>query len=89
MLAQIARLARAELQRHGWYELLRAAEAVPEAANEVIGARCATAEEAEALGIKRGAPVLTMIRTACVPAARAGLPMTLPRVSSARTRCLP
>ena len=85
----IARLTRAELQRHGLYELLRAAAAVPKAADEVIGARSATAEEAEALGIKRGAPVLTMIPNACVPAARAGLPMTLPRVSSARTRCLP
>ncbi len=60
----IARLARAELQRHGLYELLRAAAVVPKAADEVIGARSATAEEAEALGIKRGAPVLTMTRTA-------------------------
>src|SRR5260370_439131 len=60
----VARLARAELQRHGLYELLRAAAAVPKAADEVIGARSATAEEAEILGIKRGVPVLTMTRTA-------------------------
>jgi DNA-binding GntR family transcriptional regulator len=60
----IARFTRAELQRHGLYELLRAAAVVPKAADEVIGARSATAEEAEVLGIKRGAPVLTMTRTA-------------------------
>jgi DNA-binding GntR family transcriptional regulator len=62
--AHFARFAKAELQRRGLYELLRAAAAVPKAADEVIGARSATAEEAEALGIKRGAPVLTMTRTA-------------------------
>ena len=62
--AHIARFTRAELQRNGLYELLRAAAAVPKAADEVIGARSATAAEAETLGIKRGAPVLTMTRTA-------------------------
>jgi DNA-binding GntR family transcriptional regulator len=60
----IARLARADLQRHGLYELLRAASAVPKTAHEVIGARVATAEEAGSLDIKRGAAVLTMTRTA-------------------------
>jgi DNA-binding GntR family transcriptional regulator len=60
----IARLARGDLQRHGLYELLRAAAAVPRTANEVIGARVATAREAGILGIRRGAAVLTMTRTA-------------------------
>ncbi len=60
----IARLARADLNRHGLYELLRAAAAVPTTASEVIGARVATAEEAGTLGLKRGAAVLTMTRTA-------------------------
>jgi hypothetical protein len=37
----------------------------PKAAAKDIGARCATAEEAETLGFERGAPVLTMTRNAC------------------------
>jgi DNA-binding GntR family transcriptional regulator len=60
----IAKLARGDLQRHGLYELLRAASAVPKTATEVIGARVATADEASMLGTRRGAAVLTMTRTA-------------------------
>jgi hypothetical protein len=38
---------------------------VPKAADEVIGARCATAEETETHGFERGAPVLAITRNAC------------------------
>jgi len=53
-----------ELRSHGLYELLRAAGAEPSMATEVIGARAATATEARTLGETRGAPLLTMARTA-------------------------
>lgn len=53
-----------DLREHGLYELLRAAKRGPRMANEVIGARAATAAEARALHESRGAPVLTMKRTA-------------------------
>jgi len=57
-------LDRAELARHGLYELLRHAGLVPQLATQTIGARAATAAEARVLDEKRGAPVLTMTRTA-------------------------
>jgi DNA-binding GntR family transcriptional regulator len=60
----IARLLRADLQRHGLYEQLRTVSVVPKTATEVIGARAATPHEAGMLGIRRGAAVLTMTRTA-------------------------
>lgn len=66
----VARFTRAELQRHGLYKLLRDVGALPEVADEIVGSRGATARESEALGIKRGSPVLTMTITARNAAAR-------------------
>ncbi|NMH96944.1 GntR family transcriptional regulator [Pseudonocardia sp. K10HN5] len=57
-------LRRADLEERGLYELLRAAGHVPRMANQVVGARAATAAEARVLGDSRGAPMLTMARTA-------------------------
>ena len=53
-----------ELRRAGLYELLRAASRAPRMASEVIGARAATVGEARTLSERRGAPLLTMSRTA-------------------------
>jgi DNA-binding GntR family transcriptional regulator len=53
-----------DLEARGLYELLRAAGYVPRMADQVVGARAATAAEARLLGDTRGAPVLTMTRTA-------------------------
>lgn len=53
-----------DLEQHGLYELLRAAGHVPRMANQVVGARAATTSEARLLGDPRGAPMLTMSRTA-------------------------
>ncbi|OLT01554.1 GntR family transcriptional regulator [Pseudonocardia sp. CNS-004] len=60
----VLRLRRAELETRGLYELLRAAGYVPRMADQVVGARTATAAEARLLGDTRGAPLLTMTRTA-------------------------
>lgn len=57
-------LRREDLERHGLYELLRAAGNEPRMATEVIGARVATAGEVRSLAETRGAPLLTMTRTA-------------------------
>ena len=57
-------LTEADLERFGLYELLRAAGHIPRMANQVVGARAATAAEARLLGEPRGAPLLTMSRTA-------------------------
>ncbi|HEY4376159.1 MAG TPA: UTRA domain-containing protein, partial [Acidimicrobiales bacterium] len=57
-------LDRADLERHGLYELLRAAGYAPRMASQVVGARVATTAEARMLGDVRGAPLLTMTRTA-------------------------
>lgn len=54
----------AALQAHGLYELLRAAGHTPRMATQVVGARAANAAEARVLGESRGAPLLTMSRTA-------------------------
>ena len=64
-------LRREDLEQHGLYELLRAAGRVPRMANQVVGARAATAAEARMLGDSRGAPVLTMTRTAWDESGRA------------------
>jgi DNA-binding GntR family transcriptional regulator len=64
-------LRREDLQERGLYELLRAAGRVPRMANQVVGARAATSAEARMLGDSRGAPVLTMTRTAWDEAGRA------------------
>lgn len=55
---------REDLERSGLYDLLRAAGHVPRMANQIVGARTATAAEARILGEARGAPLLTMTRTA-------------------------
>jgi DNA-binding GntR family transcriptional regulator len=62
--ADLLRLTSADLESHGLYELLRAAGHVPRMANQVVGAKAATSAEARVLGDARGAPVLTMTRTA-------------------------
>ncbi len=54
----------AELADRGLYELLRAAGHVPRMANQTVGAKSATAVEARLMGESRGAPMLTMTRTA-------------------------
>jgi DNA-binding GntR family transcriptional regulator len=53
-----------DLENHGLYELLRRAGCAPRIATQFIGARLATAAEARTLLEKRGAPLLTMTRTA-------------------------
>lgn len=53
-----------DLEREGLYNLLRARGAVPATAVQRVGARNATAAEAEALGEKRRAALLTVTRTA-------------------------
>ncbi|QKG24540.1 GntR family transcriptional regulator [Actinomadura verrucosospora] len=53
-----------DLARHGLYELLRASGVNLRIANQSIGARRATAEEARLLDERRGVPMLTMTRTA-------------------------
>ncbi|MHA6628195.1 GntR family transcriptional regulator [Pseudonocardia sichuanensis] len=60
-----------DLEERGLYELLRAAGHVPRMADQVVGARAATAAEARVLGDARGAPVLTMTRTAWDSSGRA------------------
>lgn len=57
-------LERDDLEQRGLYELLRAADHVPRMASQVVGARVATAAEARLLDESRGAPLLTMSRTA-------------------------
>jgi DNA-binding GntR family transcriptional regulator len=64
-------LRRADLAERGLYELLRAAGHVPKTANQVVGARAATTAQAKLLGEPRGAPLLTMTRTAWDSAGRA------------------
>ncbi|MEU8382407.1 GntR family transcriptional regulator [Streptosporangium sp. NPDC048865] len=51
------------LQERGLYEMLRAAGVRMRVANQRMGARAATAAEARLLGERRGAPLLTMVRT--------------------------
>jgi DNA-binding GntR family transcriptional regulator len=60
----VVRLDPEELQRRGLYELLRAAGRMPRIASQVVGAKAASAVEARLLGDARGAPMLTMTRTA-------------------------
>jgi DNA-binding GntR family transcriptional regulator len=60
----VVRLDQDELQRRGLYELLRAAGRMPRIASQVVGAKAASAVEARLLGDARGAPMLTMTRTA-------------------------
>ncbi|MGH3588080.1 MAG: GntR family transcriptional regulator [Pseudonocardia sp.] len=60
----VLRLRATDLEERGLYELLRAAGYVPRMADQVVGARAATTAEARLLDEPRGAPVLTMTRTA-------------------------
>jgi DNA-binding GntR family transcriptional regulator len=60
----IVRLTADDLERRGLYELLRAAGHMPRIASQVVGAKAASAVEARLLGDARGAPMLTMTRTA-------------------------
>jgi DNA-binding GntR family transcriptional regulator len=60
----ILSLERADLEQRGLYELLRGAGHVPRMATQIVGARAANAAEARVLGESRGAPLLTMSRTA-------------------------
>ncbi|MBS6071199.1 MAG: GntR family transcriptional regulator [Actinomyces urogenitalis] len=55
---------RSDLEQRGLYDLLRASGIAPASATQVIGARNATAKEAEALGEHRRAALLTVTRTA-------------------------
>jgi GntR family transcriptional regulator len=57
-------LTTATLEEHGLYEVIRGAGVQLHAADQSIGARTATAEEARLLGEPRGAALLTMQRTA-------------------------
>ncbi|GLV50142.1 GntR family transcriptional regulator [Thermobispora bispora] len=59
-----AQLTAEALEEHGLYELLRAAGIRLRVANQRIGAKAASAAEARLLGERRGAPLLTMVRTA-------------------------
>ena len=52
------------LERAGLYQLLRGAGIRLHLATQTVGARCASTAEARLLGDRRGAPLLTMQRTA-------------------------
>jgi DNA-binding GntR family transcriptional regulator len=60
----LLRLTAAGLEEQGLYNLLRANGISLRIAKQAIGARAATAAEARALGERRGAPLLTMERSA-------------------------
>jgi len=60
----VVKLDRESLEKHGLYNLLRAAGSEPRIATQVIGARIATAADARILQERRGAALLTMTRTA-------------------------
>jgi DNA-binding GntR family transcriptional regulator len=53
-----------DLETRGLYNLLRGHGVNPRIAKQSIGARAATAAEARALGERKGAPLLTMVRSA-------------------------
>ncbi|MFF5207725.1 GntR family transcriptional regulator [Streptosporangium sp. NPDC000396] len=59
----LAPLTAENLEGRGLYELLRSAGVRMRVANQRMGARAATATEAKLLGERRGAPLLTMLRT--------------------------
>ena len=61
---EVVRLTTEDLEQHGLYALLRAAGHMPRIANQVVGAKSASVVEARLLGDARGAPLLTMTRTA-------------------------
>jgi DNA-binding GntR family transcriptional regulator len=59
----LASLTAENLSERGLYELLRAAGVRMRVANQRIGARAATSAEARLLDERRGAPLLTLLRT--------------------------
>ena len=61
---QLMRLSAADLETQGLYDLFRANGISVRIAKQAIGARAATAAEARALGERKGAPLLTMERSA-------------------------
>jgi DNA-binding GntR family transcriptional regulator len=69
--AGLLRVTADDLRDRGLYQLMRAAGVNLRLAEQTIGARRATAAEAKALGEPRGAPLLTMARTAYDDAGRA------------------
>jgi DNA-binding GntR family transcriptional regulator len=69
--AGLLRISADDLRARGLYQLMRAAGVNLRLAEQTIGARRATAAEAKALGEPRGAPLLTMARTAYDDAGRA------------------
>lgn len=62
--ASIVTFTKEDLERRGLYDILHSHGAAPRIASETIGARAATAVEARILQETRGAPLLTMERTA-------------------------
>jgi len=60
----------AELEKNGLYASLRARGSTVHSAQQRIGARAASAEEARLLDVRRGAPLLTMERIASDDRAR-------------------
>jgi DNA-binding GntR family transcriptional regulator len=60
----LMRLSAADLEAQGLYNLFRANGISMRIAKQSIGARAATAAEARALGERKGAPLLTMERSA-------------------------
>jgi GntR family transcriptional regulator len=62
--ADLLRLTPEDLEEQGLYNLLRANGLNLRIAKQSIGARAATAAEARALGETKGAPLLTMVRSA-------------------------
>lgn len=69
--AGLLRITAEQLASQGLYQLMRAAGINLRLADQTIGARKATSAEAKALGEVRGAPLLTMARTAYDDAGRA------------------
>ncbi|MET8162550.1 GntR family transcriptional regulator [Sphaerisporangium sp. NPDC005289] len=61
--AGLGPLSAQSLEERGLYELLRSAGVRMRVANQRIGARAATPAEARLLDERRGAPLLTMVRT--------------------------
>jgi DNA-binding GntR family transcriptional regulator len=61
---QLIRLSAADLEKQGLYNLFRANGISVRIAKQAIGARAATAAEADALGERRDAPLLVMERSA-------------------------
>ena len=62
--ADLLPLSEADLKEQGLYNLFRANGIAPRIAKQAIGAKAATTAEARALGETRGAPMLTMERSA-------------------------